>query len=205
MTLAQIPDLSRNPLDRLASAAGEALISRCRSDLAASDMFNQDGLLRPEAVSQAVGELKPVIDTKAFVHERLHNIHCKKERPGLDPGHPAPKQVKTVNHTICADQMPKDAVVLQVHEWPVMVELLAAGMEKPALYAMADPPARVNVMRYRAGETLNWHSGRSEFATTRLLQALDRGGAFEHRSAPRSDDVRAMTASGSFSKAAIRG
>jgi hypothetical protein len=60
-------------------------------------------------------------------------------------------------------------------------------MDKPRLYTMPDPLARVNVMAYRAGETLNWHFDRSEFTTTLLLQAPESGGAFEYRTDLRSD------------------
>ena len=60
-------------------------------------------------------------------------------------------------------------------------------MEKPALFTMDDPLARLNVMTYGCGEALNWHFDRSEFTTTLLLQAPEGGGAFEYRSDLRSD------------------
>ena len=60
-------------------------------------------------------------------------------------------------------------------------------MEKPRLYQMADPLARINVMAYRAGDALNWHFDRSEFTTTLVLQAPVSGGGFEYRSELRSD------------------
>lgn len=136
---------------------------------------------------RAVAELKPVLDNKAFVHKREHNIYFRKDVPGLAPDHPALKPVTTVNHTICADQMPADAVVLQIYEWPAMATFLAATMGKTELHTMADPLARVNVMAYREGEALNWHFDRSEFTTTLLLQAAEAGGAFEYRTDLRTD------------------
>ena len=39
----------------------------------------------------------------------------------------------------------------------------------------------------RDGEALNWHFDRSEFTTTLLLQAPDRGGEFQYRSDLRTD------------------
>ncbi|EPX83253.1 2OG-Fe(II) oxygenase superfamily [Rubellimicrobium thermophilum DSM 16684] len=61
-------------------------------------------------------------------------------------------------------------------------------MGKPALHAMDDPLARVNVMEYRRGEALNWHFDRSEFTTTILLQAPEAGGLFEYRRDLRSPE-----------------
>ena len=65
---------------------------------------------------------------------------------------------------------------------------LAATMGKTRLHVMQDPLARTNVMAYRAGEALNWHFDRSEFTTTLLLQASERGGDLEYRTDLRSDD-----------------
>ncbi|MDH3668548.1 MAG: 2OG-Fe(II) oxygenase [Paracoccaceae bacterium] len=180
-------DLDRYPLDRLDSAEGRALVAICQADLGANGMFNLDGLVRPDALAQAVADVAPVLNSAAFTHRRAHNIYFEPEIPGLAPDHPALRLCETVNHTICADQIP-DAVVLRLYEWPPFAAFLAAVMQKPALHTMADPLARVNVMEYRAGEALNWHFDRSEFTTTLLLQAPEGGGDFEYRSDLRSDD-----------------
>ena len=180
-------DLERFPLDRLDTPAGKALVARCRSDLARNGMFNLEGLVRPAALPRAVAGLRPVLDSAAFEHKRSHNIYFRKDIAGLAPDHPALRQVTTINHTICADQMPADTLVLQIYEWPALAAFLAATMGKPKLHTMADPLARVNIMEYRAGEALNWHFDRSEFTTTLLLQAPEAGGVFEYRSNLRTE------------------
>ncbi len=187
MHISDVLDLERYPLDRSGSEPYAALIARCKDDLHRKGMFNLDGLVRSACLTRAVAELKPVLDSKSFVHRREHNIYFKKEVPGLSPGHPALRTVTTINHTICADQMPAGAMVLQIYEWPGMAAFLANTMDKPALYTMPDPLARVNVMEYRDGEALNWHFDRSEFTTTLLLQAPSQGGEFEYRTDLRTD------------------
>jgi hypothetical protein len=182
-----ILDLDRYPLDRLDSPVGQALVARCKADLAANGMFNLEGFLRPGALAQAVAELTPVMQTAAFTHRRAHNIYFRKEVPGLPPDHPALRLCETVNHTVCADQIP-GTVPVRVYEWPPFAAFLAATMDKPALYTMDDPLARVNVMAYRDGEALNWHFDRSEFTTTLLLQRPEGGGDFEYRTDLRSHD-----------------
>ena len=94
--------------------------------------------------------------------------------------------VDTVNHTVCADQIP-DSVPLWIYEWAPFQVFLSAALDQPALFPMLDPLARVNVMTYRQGERLNWHFDRSDFTTTILLQAPDAGGAFQYRTDLRSD------------------
>jgi hypothetical protein len=174
------------PIDRPASEAYLALVKRCQHDLVKNGMFNLDGLLRTNACREAVAEIAPVMKTASFTHRREHNIYFLKHVPELAPGHPALRKVETINHTVCADQIP-DSIVMKVYEYPPLIRFLADTMAKPQLYTMPDPLARVNVMAYRAGEALNWHFDRSEFTTTLLLQNPEAGGLFEYRSDLRSE------------------
>ena len=186
----EILDLDRFPLDRLETPAGRALVARCRAELAAEGLFNLEGLVRPEALARAVAELDPLFDRVAFRHARDHNIYFKPPGSagieGLAPDHPALKQHRSANHTLCADQIP-ESLVLRIYEWPPLRAFLAQVLDKPALHLMADPLARANVMRYRAGEALNWHFDRSEFTVTLLLRPPTGGGLFQYRSDLRSE------------------
>lgn len=182
-----ILDLDTYPLDRTGSVEWHALVQQCRDDLARDGMFNLPGFLKPEAIAKAMDEVRPVMETLSFVHKRMHNIYFRKEVPGLAPDHPALKMVSTINHTVCADQIPT-SIPLWVYEWPQFAVFLAATMDKETLFPMRDPLGRANVMCYRDGEALNWHFDRSEFTTTLLFQAPSGGGDFEYRSDLRTDD-----------------
>ncbi|MEX0365302.1 MAG: 2OG-Fe(II) oxygenase [Ruegeria sp.] len=180
-----ILDLDRFPLHRPHTPGWQALVDRCRADLAAEGMFNLDGLMRPGIAAQAVAEMAPRFGADAFLHERMHNIYFKPVE-GLPPDHPALRKFQTSNRTLCADQIAGSAL-LRLYEWPQFATFLAATMDKPELHVMEDPLACVNVMSYREGQALNWHFDRSEFTTTLLLQAPDQGGGFEYRTDLRSD------------------
>lgn len=182
-----IIDLDRYPLDQPKSEGWAELVATCRAELAAEGLFNLPGFLRTAALERAVKELKPVLDKDAFFHARHHNIYFKKTIDGLAPDHPALREFETSNRTICADQMGQ-ALMIQLYEWAPFATFLAAVMDKPLLYVMEDPLARVNVMEYSAGQALNWHFDRSEFTTTLLLQAPSGGGAFEYDQDLRSDE-----------------
>ena len=174
-----IVDLERYPLDRPGSAAWQDLVDDCRAKLAGDGVVNLAGFLSEEVCAAAVGELAPLLASAAFRHAREHNIYFQDTVAGLGDDHPALARFHTVNHTVCADQMP-DARVVRLYEWPAFAQFLSAIMDRPALYTMADPLARVNVMGYGAGEALNWHFDRSEFTTTLLLQGPVAGGQFEY-------------------------
>lgn len=154
---ADILDLDRYPLDDVARIQG--LIESCQRELEQTGMFNLEGLMRPAAVEAAAEEIRPLMDSGSFTHSRWHNIYFEPHLDGISDDHPALKLCETVNHTICADQMPA-TLVCCIYEWPPLVDFLAAVMQKPRLYLMEDPLARANVMSYRHGEALNWHFDR---------------------------------------------
>ena len=180
-------DLERYPLDKPQSPAWEALVATCREELGRDGLFNLPGFARPDSLKATVAALKPLLEREAFVHERRHNIYFKPRIEGIDSTHPALTEFKTSNRTICADQMGDNAVI-RLYEWPPFARFLAAVMERPELFTMADPLARVNVMGYSEGQALNWHFDRSEFTTTLLMQAPESGGEFEYAKDLRSDD-----------------
>lgn len=183
----RILDLETFPLHDLASPAGRALVSRCQRELSESGMFNLAGLVRSKALVRCVDEVVPQLERDAYSHTQLHNIYFKNHVEGIAPDHPALRQSRTSNRKLCGDQM-EGFVLTRIYEWPPLAAFLAKVMSKPVLYVMEDPLARVNVMTYMHGETLNWHFDRSEFTTTLLVQAPDAGGKFQYRSGLRSDD-----------------
>ena len=182
----EIIDLKLYPLDRIDSPEYQELVVRCREDLAREGMFNLVGLMLPETIEKVVAQTTSLFQSDAFTHCRKHNIYFLPEVPGLAADHPALQQFETINHTICSDQIPESALI-KLYEWPPFAEFLAAVMEKPSLHQMNDPLARLNVMGYSHGETLNWHFDRSEFTTTLLLQSPAQGGEFQYRTGLRSD------------------
>lgn len=182
-----IVDLDRYPIDRPDEPAALALVADCRAALARDGMITLDGFMTPEGVDAALSPLGAKFETESFFHKRRHNVYFRDEVEGLSPDHPALALRETVNRTLCADQL-GDNPLIRLYEAPEFAAFLAAVMDKPALFAMADPLARLNVMTYRSGEALNWHFDRSEFTTTLLLEAPLAGGEFEYRTDLRSDD-----------------
>ena len=177
-------DLERYPLDRLGTAAGQKLVAQCIDDLERNGMFTLEGFMRRAAIDAMLPGLLDKIAHESFNHTREHNIYFDDNITDVAADHPALARVKTINHTLCGDQIA--GPLLEVYLWPALAEFLAQVMQKPALYPMADPLACANVIGYYEGEGLNWHFDRSEFTTTLLLQAPRQGGDFQYRHALRS-------------------
>ncbi len=181
-----ILDLDRYPLDRPHAPEYSELVAQCRADLAANGMFNLDRFVRQSVIERTAAQILPLSESHSYTHQRRHNVYFVDDVPGLAPDHPALRQFVTIHHTLCDDQLIA-TIVHSVYEWPPLVAFIARVMEKPELFVMADPLARLNVMEYRSGEALNWHFDRSQFTTTLLIQTPDAGGEFEYRSDLRSD------------------
>jgi hypothetical protein len=183
----ELIDLDRYPLDQPGGAGWQAMVASAKAALAREGMFNLEGFMHPAALGGDVAQLAPRFDAEAFTHARRHNIYFRKEVPGLAADHPALVPHETISRTLCADQLAGTAVA-RLYEYAPFAAFLAATMDKPALYTMADPLARLNAMSYSDGQGLNWHFDRSEFTTTLLLQAPEAGSVFEYRSDLRSAD-----------------
>lgn len=181
-----IIDLKRFPIDQPDSRDGIKLIDWCRHELENHGMLNLAGFMLPQALEKAVSEVRPVLDSSAFLHEREHNIYFEDSICELDASHPALKRMLTSNYTVCADQI-IGSVLVKLYEWPAFAEFLAAVMGRRKLFTMDDPLARLNVMAYKQGQALNWHFDRSEFTTTLLLQSPASGGDFQYRTGLRTE------------------
>ena len=180
-------DLARYRIDRPGSPGCPRLVDDCRAKLDRNSLFSLPDFFHQEALAGAIDELTPVIDRRAFVHAREHNVYFRDRIEQLPDTHPALTRFRTSNRTICAEQM-DGALAIGLYEWPPFARFLAAAMDTPRLWTMDDPLARVNVMSYGDGEALNWHIDRSEFTTALLLQAPESGGAFEYAKDLRSND-----------------
>lgn len=180
-------DLERYPIDHPDSREYDELVTECRAALEQFGMFDLDGFVRPETVEHTLGIIAERMAAESSTQRRWHNAYFLPQVPGVDADHPALAQVLTQNHTLCADQL-LDTPLTALYEWAPLRRFVADTMNKPLLHLMDDPLARINVLGYRTGETLNWHFDRSEFTVTILLQAAAQGGSFEYLFNLRSAD-----------------
>ena len=176
----ELLDLENFPINHPHSEKYKCLVTRCREELSSTGMFNLDRFVKPESADNAATELTEAFSHRSFTHSREHNIYFKNSIDDLPKNHPALQSAQTRNQTLCADQLHNN-LVTTLYEWAPLRSFLAEVLQKPALYLMDDPLARVNVMRYGNGDALGWHFDRAEFTTTLLLQSPDAGGTFEYR------------------------
>jgi len=182
----ELIDLESYPLHEADSDPCKTLVAKCIDELEQDGMFTLPGFVRASALQGIVDTLLPKVGNEAFTHEREHNVYFSDELSDIDDDHPAMALQKTINHTLCADQL-TDNALQRIYEWPALAKFLASVMKKETLFVMDDPLARFNVMAYFESEGLNWHFDRSEFTTTLLLQPPIAGAEFQYRQDLRSE------------------
>jgi len=181
-----IVDTERYPFGDLEQPRTRALIERCRASLAETGTFSLEGFLREETLAEAVDQIAPLMARAAHRHVARHNVYFTDHVPDLPAGHGALVPLESANYTLTCDQL-QDTHVRKVYEWDALLGFLVAVLDRPNLYRMDDPLARLNVMGYGEGDALNWHFDRSQFTVTLLLQQSREGGVFEYRRHLRTD------------------
>lgn len=177
----QLVDLRRYPVTQLESPRGRALVAAKKRDLSELGACSLNGFLRPATVRACVAEIEPLMQSCSFHHVQEHNIDFANSG---DSGAAArgllDKTLTTSNHALTCDRL-DGTTIRRVYEWPALCAFVAQILDKPALFTMADPLARLNVMGYGEGDRIGWHFDRAAFTVTLLLQEAETGGVFEYR------------------------
>jgi hypothetical protein len=200
LSLPQIVDLDRYPIDRLDEPEGRRLVERARAALHAVGACDLPAFLRPEATAAAV-ESALSLHGEAFRTDQTHDI----EFSGLPPeslarDDPRRVRIRSAKEGTAFDEIPEDSPVRRLYESDELLRFVAAALELEPLFRSDDPLGALNYMYYLPGDELGWHFDNADFVVTLMLQAPEAGGAFEFapmlRSAgDRNDDgVRSLLA-----------
>ena len=135
-------NFDRYPLQVAAQRA--AILRSARETLIRDGMVTLDDFMTQIAVRETLRVAAPKFATESFEHKREHNIYFQPEITGVAPDHPALATLRTANRTLCADQL-AETPLMGLYEDADFIRFLADLMDKPGLYAMDDPLARVNM------------------------------------------------------------
>lgn len=172
-------DLDRYPIDRLRTDAGQALIDRCRADLAATGASQLDGFLQPAGIDRLVSEALSV-SGGAFPNTAVHNVYFEDVDETLPEDDARRVMQRASQATVAYDQIPAGAGIRAIYEWAPLLEFVGAALDKRPFYRNADPLGALNLVYYGPGEELGWHFDRAEFVVTLMLQPATSGGDFEY-------------------------
>lgn len=172
-------DLDRYPVHALDGREGRALVARCRAALAAEGACNLPGFLRPEAAARLARESEAWLP-QAMVKSLRRNCYFSNDDPTLPPDHPRRRMFHISARQVAYDIIPADAGINGLYLWDALTDFIAAALGKPRLYRFLDQFQAVNVVYLDPGDSQAWHFDQNAYTITLLLQAPERGGAFEY-------------------------
>ena len=187
ISVADVVDLDRYPVDRLDSPAGQDLVARCRRDLAAVGASVLEGFIRPAAVAAVVGWAMTAMP-EAYRTDAEHNVYFTVDDPGLPEDDPHRIRVRSAKSALAYDQIPPGSPLRVAYESAELTAFVGAALGRDVLYRHADRLGALNVMYYSRGDEHGWHFDGADSVVTLMLQAPLAGGQFEYVPMLRSAD-----------------
>ncbi len=109
-----------------------------------------------------------------------HNCFLQAQDPTFPDHHPRNRQLHNNKGGVADDQIPADADLRKIYDWPALRGFLADLLGYKKLYSMADALSSLNVNVHRPGQVQGWHFDGAPFAITLMLASTAKGGQFEY-------------------------
>ncbi|MCX2968403.1 MULTISPECIES: hypothetical protein [Streptomyces] len=136
--LDHLVDTARYPLSDPASAAGQAVVSRARRELADRGCTVLPDFVRPElreTMRRECADLAP----HAHYDVETVNVYNISVDTDLPPDHPGRRTYRRGNAFVPRDRLPGDALISRLYTHPHFRAFLARCFGLPALHELADP------------------------------------------------------------------
>ena len=163
-----------------------ALVAELHQLLARDGVCELPGFVRAEQVAAAAAEAD-ALAPDWFATDEEHNVYFESIPEDAPPGDPRGMRLRSSKKQIAYDQIPEESVIRRMYEDDATLAFVAGVLGFERLYRLDDPLGALGYAYMEPSDTLAWHFDRSEFAVTLMLQAAERGGAFEYVPNVRTD------------------
>jgi hypothetical protein len=169
-------DLDRYPLRDTYSRA--RLMTEARRQLANESCVVLPGLLAP-GVAQAMAAEALATLPRSYRRDRQYAAYVKPSGGEFPPDHPSRRLFWNRQHIVPTDLLPAKGLIRSLYGSDELTGLVGDILEEPELFRVADPLMSCNVTLLSEGDEHGWHFDGNDFVVSLLLQAPERGGAFE--------------------------
>ena len=187
VTLADLVDLNRYPIDKPDSDAYLAAVEVARVDLRSVGCAVIKDLVRPEALERLGKEIWDRKDTTHFSTQVINPYFHFHHNPDFPDDHAMNTFLERSSGFIPGDSWEDTTAMRQMFEHPDLARFLADCLEIPELHPYADPLAGLTANILDPGQQFTWHFDTNEFAVTVLVEEAHEGGLFEYVHNIRSD------------------
>lgn len=184
---ATLIDLGNYPLNRLGSPEGRRLVAQCHDRLRRTGVCLLPGFVTKAALERMADEARAV-ESEAYFCRSSHNAYLEPHDDAFPADHPRRWRMDTSVGSIACDRLPPSSSLRALYEWDPLLSFMGAVLGYPKLYRFADPLGALSINVFRDGDRHAWHFDESEFSTTLMLQAADKGGEYEYVPNTRTDD-----------------
>jgi len=187
VTLAELIDLDRYPIDQPDSPEYRAVVEEARVGLRAEGCAVIKDLVRPEArerLGAEIWERKPTTHYSTQVINPYFHYNHNLDYPDR---HPMNTFLERSSGFTPGDSWEDTTVMRRMFEHPDLARFLADCLEIDELHPYADPLAGLTANILDPGQQFTWHFDTNEFAVTVLIEEADEGGLFEYVPNIRSD------------------
>jgi hypothetical protein len=187
----EIVDLDRYPITDPDSPGAAAAVAAGRAALAKDGLALLPGFIQTEALKAMAAEAERLVP-QAFRRDEWYGLYQydldERAVAGFDAGDPRRRKFRTRMGGIGYDLLPQASPTRVLYEWPALTRFVAALTGEPELYTCADPLASCVISVLEPGGMHAWHYDQNDFVVSLLLQAAERGGAFEYAPHIRTDE-----------------
>ncbi len=179
-----IIDLDTYPIDQPTSSEYEALMLRCRNDLADRALCSLSGFIRPQAIDPIMEELTPHYG-KACVRKDTYNFAHEHEWPDdasaeLAAKHPDSVELVSSYAQLRNYQISTDCLLRALYLWEPLTSFVRDVFDVPELYRSQCPHLALSLKIEGEGDIDNWHYDANDGVVSILLSNADEGGDFEY-------------------------
>ncbi|MBX2869776.1 MAG: hypothetical protein KTR18_13945 [Acidiferrobacterales bacterium] len=124
---------------------------------------------------------KPInLAAMLFFCNSTHNAYLTEDDSSLPRDIVERQQEKTFVGSVPYDRIGADTRLRSLYLWDPLKEFIRLVLGKTELHRFADPLGACSVNVFVDGGEHGWHFDESEFTVTLMLQAPEKGGAFEY-------------------------
>ena len=146
--------------------------------LAATGAVELPGFVSPDGVAALVADAEN-LTPRAHHSEGVGTAYLEYPDFSLPDDHPRLTWGHYAVGAVAYDLIPEDSLLRRIYEWPPLLGLVEAILDRGTLYRYADPFGALNLAVMGEGDELQWHFDQTDFVVSLAIQTAETGGDFE--------------------------
>ncbi|MEM9562842.1 MAG: arpA protein [Actinomycetota bacterium] len=180
VTLGELVDLDRYPIDRPDDARYRQVVAMARDGLRSVGCAVIPDLVRGPALDRLGHEIRDRKHTTHYSTEVINPYFHVAADDAYPDRHPKNTFLERSSGFIPGDSWEATTAMRILFEQPDLARFLADCLEVDQLHPYADPLAGLTANILDPGQQFTWHFDTNEFAVTVLVEAAEAGGLFEY-------------------------